>query len=131
MPLMVCAVDRVIETTLGYSFDFKKGVPLHIPPRAVKAVMERGAAPVEGEEGAAAEATATPLTDVQREPTDPDERIAAIGAAIKALNAIGELQFTAVGKPNHNQLSRQVRFRVDALERDAAWELVQAEVTGT
>lgn len=131
MPMMVCAIDRTIETTLGYAFEFKKGVPLHVPPRAVKAVMERGAVPVEGEQDAVAEATAVPLTDMQREPTDPEERVMRIAEAIVALHKSGELTYTAVGKPSHNQLSRHLKFRVDAAERDAAWDLSRTEVTGT
>lgn len=128
MPLMKCAVDRTIETTLGYVFEFKKNEPLEVPPHVVAALMERGAFPAEGEEEDAAAATEVPPTDKQLEPADIEIRRGKIIEAMLTLFAKNELLFTATGKPNPAQLSGKVGFRVGADERDAAWTVVQPQV---
>ncbi len=125
MPMMVCAADRTVATTLGYVFDFKKNEPLHVPAIAVKSVMEAGVFPAEGEEQKVAEATSEQPTDKQLEPSDIDVRQAAIREAIGSLHESGQLVFTAGGKPNPAQISRVVKFQVGADERDAAWEAIK------
>lgn len=129
MPVMMyCPVDRVIETTLGYVFGFTKNEPLPIPNRLVPYMMEKGVIPVEGEEEKAADATAETQTDKQREPTDYDSRIDAVKLKILELHANGVLVYTAGQKPNPAQLSKELKFRIDAAERDVAWDAVKAQV---
>jgi hypothetical protein len=127
MPKMTCATDRVIETTLGHVFQFKKGVPLHVPRHCVAAVMEKGAYPADEESKAeTTEVTETAKTKTQLEPTDLDERHELLVKAIRDLHEKGELVMTAGNKPNPQQLMKATGLRIDAAERDAAWDVVKA-----
>jgi hypothetical protein len=74
----------------------------------------QGDATGEGEADAAAAA-----------PTDPDERLAGIKAAIGALDPEAADHFTKGGKPDANVLSDRLGWRVGSAERDAAWAAMQ------
>ena len=128
MPKMVCPRDRTIATIFGHVFEFKKDVPMNIPARLVAVVAEYGAVPAEGEDEAVAAATETELTDKQREPVDVDERLKLIVNKMLELHKADKLVHTAAGKPNPALLSKELHFRIDAAERDAAWDLVKAQI---
>jgi hypothetical protein len=127
MPMMVCAVDRNFATTLGYAFDFKKGVPQFVPPRAVSAVMEQGVFPADGEEDAVAAATEDEQAKPKFEPTDYEERLALLRAAYLPHAEAGTVQYTAGGKVSPAWLSKLVEFRVDAAERDVLLASIAAK----
>jgi hypothetical protein len=125
MPMMICAADRVIETTRGHTFAFKANEPLHVPKTLVSFVMERGAFPAPGQTPEVTEATAPVLNRTQLEPTDPDVRQGLLVAAIKRLLDADKLVFTSGGKPNPVQLGKEAGLRIDAAERDQAWAAAQ------
>lgn len=128
MPMMVCASDRVISTTQGYTFRFTANEPTHVPSDMVSYVMERGAYPASQADAAVVSAaTETPKTDLQRTPRDPEDRKLLILACMDEMIKSGEMVFTASGKPSPAFLSKKLKFEIDAVERDEVWTRYQAE----
>jgi hypothetical protein len=112
------ARDRSVSTKFGRSFEFKKGVPLHVPDMCWEDVQAAGAVPEDDlpvpEEGAVVVPQGKARTD-------------AIQTAMKQMVLRGERNdFSASGAPKVEPLSHALGFPVDAKERDSVWVAVQS-----
>jgi len=107
--------DKVVASTLGYAIEFKKGVPVEVPPRMYREVIAVGAIPEEEVDlDAKVEGAA---------PTDPLKRRADIIAAIELIVQKAEREdFTAAGLPHPKAVSKITGYTISAKERDEAWQ---------
>lgn len=109
--------DRVVSSTSGHVIGFKKNVPQHVPPEAVKDVIAAGGVP----EDETFDPEPPPPPGAV-EPTDPDERRLALFEAFSTLVKAGKREdFTAGGQPHQKALAAALGWQVPAKERDAAW----------
>lgn len=109
--------DRVIASTSGHILGFKKGVPTHVPPEAIKDVIAAGGMPEDETFD-----PDPPKGSGPQEPTDPTERQLALFTAFETLIKRNRREdFTAGGMPHQKALAVELGWPVAAKERDAAW----------
>lgn len=112
--------DRTIASVLGHAIEFKKGVPMHVPPALYPEVLAAGGVP----KGELSEEESSAVV----EPVEPHVRSEKIQLAIAALVERGKREdFTAHGAPHPKALSTELGWPVAAKERDAEWALFQAD----
>jgi hypothetical protein len=117
MAKLVMNRNYVLNTRTGHSLEFKKGVPIHVPPIAYAAAMEAGAVPPDGEDVEVEEKTEAHV------PNDPAERNPLIAKAIIDLVAANNREdFTAAGSPTVDAVSKLVGFKVRATEIAQMWQ---------
>jgi hypothetical protein len=106
--------NHVLQSTLGHSIGFEKGVAVHVPKEMWNAALSIGASP----EDDLPESVLAPT----KEPADPEERKAAIMAGFEQLVLSGKREnFTGTGVPHAKALVAQLGFAIDNKERDALW----------
>lgn len=104
--------DRALVSTMGLSVNFKKDVPVFVPPPLWREAREMGAEPTD-------ELPEDTGVAVSKAPTDPAEREQAIREAIEALTLRNQRDdFNAGGKPNLKPLADFLGWSVSAKERD-------------
>ena len=111
-------IDKHIVTTVGYTFSFKAGEPIDVPPTAIQDCLHAGCHVSKGETLKGEE------KEVAKVVQGP-ERERLICEAIRKLvarNVRGD--FTGSGKPDATVLSKIVNFNVTAVERDILWPSV-------
>lgn len=108
--------DVYVSTTKGFSYGFKKGVPMYVVPECRADVIAHGVLPVDGD---------MPLQEeVRKASPDPvgEERKNLILAAMAELaQENNSSNFSAAGVPKTNALKRVCGFGVDMTERDKLW----------
>lgn len=120
MPMYVLSRNFCLATTSGRSFEFRKGVPLHVPQHLVRDVVAIGGQPADGSEPDVFDEKVLPPA-----PTDPSERANDISEAILRLaerNQRGD--FTSANLPHTKAVSTLVGYRVDAREILAVMNLI-------
>lgn len=107
--------DRTVTSTLGHSIEFKKGVPTHVPKPLWAEVQAQGAVPED-----------ELPEEVVKRPNEPTETVDRLNAIVKV---IGEMvaannrdDFTAAGLPHTKVLSDKLGWKVEAAERDKAFD---------
>lgn len=109
--------DKTVATLFGHSFEFKAGVPLHVPPSCYEAVQAAGAVPEDELPVDDADLAAAPQGEA---------REALIIAAMKEMVLANDRDsFTAAGAPAAPALSAKLGFTVSGPERDTAWTKAQ------
>lgn len=113
--------DKTIASTMGLSLAFEKGVPMAVPPYMIQEVIAAGGVP----ESELTDEEVVALTS--NEPTDKDERQAALFAAFEdmVLRNVRE-EFTAGGAPHTSVLTQKLGWSVQAKERDLAFAKFKA-----
>lgn len=126
MPEMILGRTRMLASTLGHRINFRKGVPIHVPPAIIEEALAMGAAYVNGEEvalGPDDEEVAADKAQHDALVNDPAKRGAAVIKAFKMLSARNERgTFDAAGRPHPRSVSKLAGFKVDAKERDTRWQ---------
>jgi hypothetical protein len=126
--LFVAPRDMNVTSTQGYSLDFKKGEPTHVPRAMHAEVMEKGVLPCDArgeikEAPEPAEVDPAAAVRVMVAPEDGDERSDAILEAIKALVARNDAKdFSAGGIPSAAAVTHAVGWRADRKEIAAVWQ---------
>lgn len=124
--------DVQINSVLGHSILFKKGVATYVPPIIRKECIEKGVLPVEGVEEATAvleEAEAGPK--IVLSPEDPDERKDAIEKAAREIaKRNNSRDFTAGGVPSAQSISAALGFKVDQTEVKEVWVVLKPKLKG-
>lgn len=108
--------DVVIETNKGYSFRFKKDVPLYVPPLVREEVLQYGILPVDGE---------LPIVEEVEKPAEPmgAERNALILEGVSRIIRRREPKdFTAGGVPREDVFEREMGFNAARRELNAAFK---------
>lgn len=112
--------DRVIRTTTGHSIEFKKGVPVYVPPGAVRAAMDAGAVPIADDFVGGEDEDARPV--MSAEAVDPVARKAKILEVLDTVVKRNDRDdFSAAGKPHVKAISELAGFKVDKKELELAW----------
>lgn len=124
--LFVSHRNITIGSTQGYSIEFQKGVPTHVPRAMHAEVMEKGVLPCDakGETLDAPEASklAPDAPRVMVAPEDPEERKEKILEVIKALcKTNSSKDFSAGGVPSATSVSMALGWKVDAKEIRPIW----------
>jgi hypothetical protein len=117
--------DRTVPSTLGHVIEFKKGVPMHVPPALHRLVLEAGGEPEEELK----EDPRDPKTPTGKvEPGDPQEREKQILDAMEMLATENKREnFTAGGAPHNKALTALLGWAPDAKERDTLWTKFQQD----
>lgn len=113
MPKYTYHRDYTLATPVGHVLDFKKGVPVHVPPVAEKYVLAIGAIPEDA-----------PVEEEVKLKEDPqgDARSEAIRSAFELLVARNTREdFTAVGVPTLSAVADLTGFKVDKNEIKTLW----------
>lgn len=114
--------DFTLTTIFGHSVEFKKGVPVRVPPIIQADARAIGAVPVGDSEGVdlVPEAKADPVPDADR--------------AVLILQAIEQIvekddrdDFTATGKPTTGAVSAIVGFKVSSQDLTPIWAKFRAD----
>jgi hypothetical protein len=128
MPQMVLQRDFVLNTLLGHSIAFEKGVPVGVPPKVVPLALQIGAELVEAEE----KEEFLPETKATAAAPNSDDREAALITAFRKFEDVAQTDpvkgadlFNASGKPKFKPLSAEVGFKVDAIEIAGLWAQYQ------
>lgn len=112
--------DRTVNSVLGHTIFFPKGVPTYVPPEMHREVLALGA---DCEELDASEELAEPTPpEAPEAPSDPTERKKALFEAFDRMvlrNRRGD--FTAGGQPHIKVLSKELGWPVGDKERDLEW----------
>ena len=117
MPDFVLNRNYTMRTTYGHIINFKKGVPVHVPP-----ICARDAAAI-GAEAVGEKVDPLGAEEVVVAPLPPDERKARIFAAFKTMQERNERSdFTGNGGPAKAALINLVGFEVDKKEYDPLWQ---------
>lgn len=107
--------DKTISSTCGLSMEFKKGVPVFVPPPLYAEVIAVGGVPEEPlPDDPAPVASAAPQNSTER-----DKRLADAFDVIVKRNRRED--FTAAGMPHAAVLSTEAGWTLSAKERDLAW----------
>lgn len=128
MPLFTLHRNYLLNTTKGYSINFKKNQPTPVPPRCVEDAVAIGAQPVDPDDG-----------DVLGEEEQPEPSLSPADREAKVFEAFGIMKarnersdFTASGLPNNKRLPALLGFELTNRERDTYWqkyrELEQAAI---
>lgn len=112
--------DITVSSTCGRSVEFKKDVPVHVPPAMYGEVQAVGAVP---EEAIVVEESKSPV-----EPTCPIQRKALVEKAYDKLIEDGEREaFTAAGSPTIEVIQALSGIKLTAPERDTSWDTYRQE----
>lgn len=115
--------DVTLNTTLGHSVFFKKGVPTYVPPIIFSQALAIGAVPEDG--------TAPEMEETRRPnaaPTDLDVKNGEIRKVIEDLTLRNERgDFTAAGLPAVDAVVRELGYRVTAKEIAGVWQLINED----
>lgn len=129
--LFVSNRDINIGSTLGYSIEFKRGRPTHVPRRMHSLVMERGCVPCDP---AGKILDADKIQDPVEAPTvllapdDADERADKILEVVKALAKRNDAKsFSAGGVPTATAVSAALGWKVDQKEIRPVWDKFKRE----
>lgn len=129
--LFVSNRNMNITSTQGYSIDFVKGEPTHVPPAMHAAAMERGAMPCD-EKGETLDVAQSPVKEEPKillAPEDADERNAKILEVVTALaKRNNPKDFSAGGVPRAASVSASLGWRVDQGEVTAVWRAHKAAI---
>lgn len=118
--------DFTLSTAFGHSIAFVKDVPTHVPAVVYQAALAIGAVPSTGGPPEVHPEAPKPVDSI-----DPDERAAAIMAAIHKLVARnGRDDFTAAGSPAVDAVHHIVEFRPTAKEIGVVWAAYNEEKAG-
>jgi hypothetical protein len=116
--------DYVMVTNSGRSYEFKKGVPTHVPAMFAQAAINIGAEAVSEDKDEAnqlmLDADLEEKARLQREP-----KLREILVSMIERNESGD--FTAGGKPNTGKVQKRFGEPVDRAEVEALFAQVQAE----
>ncbi len=118
--------DILHVSTMGRSVEFKKGVPIHVPPKMVKEIIALGGTVSEEQDQVEVKAV---LAEIQKDADDAEARAPAINEAIRAMverNQRGDM--TAGGRPNLNVLAKLTGFTVSSQELEPLWLAIVAEM---
>jgi len=110
-----CPIDKLIVTSVGYTFNFKKNVPLNVPPIAIQDCLQQGCYAADGE---------VIPTEEKKEALDVQgpERETALKKQIRSMVARNKRgDFTGSGKPDAVVMTQDLGFQVFAKERDILW----------
>lgn len=122
-PLLVTNRDVTLNTELGHSVAFKKGIPTYVPPIIYARALAIGAVPEDG--------SLPELNEVKRPnaaPTDPSVKDSDIKRVLHDLIARNERgDFTAAGLPAVDAVVRELGYRVSAREIAAVWQQINDE----
>lgn len=115
--------DVTLNTTLGHSIAFKKGVPTYVPPIIFAQALAIGAVPEDG---------SSPSMEEPRRPNaaplDPDTKNAQIRKVIEDLTVRNERgDFTAAGLPAVDAVVRELGYRVTAKEIAGVWQAINED----
>mgnify|MGYP006279548473 CR=1 FL=1 len=122
MPMFVLGRDYNLSSVQGYSLHFKKGTPLHVPPRCVPEVVAIGGQCVDGE------VDVLPPEVKEEIPLSQEERDALLREAIVELLEKNERNdFTGQGVPTAKAVARVAGTKFDVAEIHAGWRKYQAE----
>jgi hypothetical protein len=123
--------DLVVTSTLGYSIEFKKGIPTHVPKAMIPEVLEKGILPCD-DKGISAPAAqvgemAAPAKPAVRvAPDEAEERRAEIARVIAMLAEKNSSDdFTAGGAPKPASVTAALGWPVDAKEIRPLWQAYQ------
>ena len=111
--------NRTLASATGHSIEFKKGVPVHVPPEVYDEAVSIGAVPEDE----------LPESDAptSNEPADATERQTAIFAAFESIMARGRRDdFSATGAPSGKALNTELGWPVPTRERASTWEAFKA-----
>ena len=118
MPLFTLHRNYILNTTKGYSINFKKGKPTPVPPRCIEDAVAIGAQPVDPADG-----------DVLGEEEKAQPSMSANEKEAKVFEAFGIMKtrnergdFTASGLPNNKRLPALLGFELTNRERDTYWQ---------
>jgi len=126
--LFVSQRDIVVTSTQGYSIEFKKGEPTHVPRAMHKEVLDKGIVAVDAADAAAVTVEAAPPA-VLVAPEDGDARKEKIVEAIRAtVKRNSSKDFTAAGVPTAGAVSALTGWRAEPSEIRAAWAEMGPEV---
>lgn len=118
--------DVTLRSTKGPVIRFKKNEPKNVPKSIEDEAMRIGIIPVEPEDVGKEEVSQGPA-----KPETAQERHEVIRDAVDAMiEANDRNEFNASGLPKTNSLSTRVGFKVDASERDKAFEEATAPSEG-
>lgn len=118
--------DFTLNSPFGHSIAFIKDKPTHVPALVYQAALAIGAVPSTG-----GPPEVHPETPAPEDSNDPDERAAAIMAAIHKLVARnGRDDFTAAGTPAVDAVHHIVKFRPVAKEIALVWAAYNEEKAG-
>lgn len=127
--LFVSQRDITITSTLGYSIEFKKGEPTHVPRAMHAEVLDKGivaADPVDAEQVTEAAAPRKILVA----PEDGDERKAQVDDAIRAIvKRNSSKDFSASGIPSAAAVTGMVGWKAEPSEIRESWARLRVEVT--
>lgn len=115
-------VDKLIVTSVGYTFSFIANEPLEIPVIAVQSCLEQGCYAAKGE------VLKTEEKEVAKV-VQGDERERVISEAMRKMVASNKRgDFTGSGKPDATVLTKMLGFTVFAAERDTFWQTVSEKI---
>lgn len=116
MPFFSLHRNHILRTTKGHTIEFKKGVPVWVPPMCVPDAVAIGA--VSDEEVDVLGEEAKPVVTIP-----PEERKVKLFEAFDSLlNRNERGDFTASGLPHVKKLEALVGFEVSNRERDTVWQ---------
>lgn len=115
--------NYTLRSTYGRILNFKKGVPMHVPPELYRDAIAVGAVP---EDAALVEELDAQTEAVKRDPVmNVELRDKAIKGALLTMKERSlRGYFTAQGLPSLKQLEILVGFEVDKTERDRIWATI-------
>lgn len=117
--MLVLNRNYTLSSTKGFSIQFVKDVPTHVPPALYQEALAIGATPADGSAPSVGDDTKT-----DKAPSDPAERQPLILKAIDALVAENARDnFTAAGSPTAEAVSRVVGFKVQGKEVATVWQV--------
>ncbi len=127
-----------IGSTLGYSIQFEKGKPTHVPKAMHAIVLERGCLPCD-KDGNVQESVASTIAESAEakparpvEPENAESRNEAIEAAMRAIVARNSPKdFTAGGMPSPAAVSSALGWQADAKDIRPLWNKIKPGLVGT
>jgi hypothetical protein len=125
MPIFKLNRNFTLRSLYGHIINFKKDVPVYVPPILVNECVHIGAEQTDG----------TPdvlgAEDVAVVALTYDERAARIFEALEKLVARNNREdFTASGLPQLKALERETGFSVDVNDRDTLWRKRREALAG-
>lgn len=119
MPDYTLNRNFTLRSTKGHILNFKKGVPMYVPPELERDVVAIGGEPVSGEAPAVVDDELEKIAPAAPSGDERESKILAAFAALVKRNARED--FSASGIPNTRALREALGFSVDVKERDRLW----------
>lgn len=132
--MFVAHRDVTVTSLKGYSFNFKKGIPQHVPKQCHAEVIERGILPVD-QDGSLDPAKldeiaqeGDPKARIVLAPETQAERDEKINEALKAIAKRNRSEdFTAGGVPSPAAVSSALGWKVDGREIRPLWNKLRQD----